>query len=137
MRNLKDEIAALRKELSYQRKIRTFEQYPSVHVAGEGNEEAAAGDAHEAAAHAKAAAEQGAHETPIYEPAADEEVGDEESVEQPRTFIDIGDDEEDEVNVDVQPMVVESLYTFVGDPRETVDVFMLYFLATRKGIVHR
>ncbi|XP_014524446.1 uncharacterized protein LOC106780659 [Vigna radiata var. radiata] len=145
MRNLKDEIASLRKELSHQRKMRKFEQYPSVHVVGEGNEEAAAGDAHEAAAHVEATAEQGAHEealpeegaheTPIYEPVADEEVGDEESVEQPRTFIDIGDDEEDEVNVDVQPMVVESLYTFVGDPRETIDVFMLYFLATRKGIV--
>ncbi|WVZ04110.1 hypothetical protein V8G54_024916 [Vigna mungo] len=147
MRNLKDEIAALRKELSHQRKMRKFEQYPSVHVVGQGNEEATAGAAHEATAHVEAAAEQGAHEealpegsghaTPFYDKDADEEVGDEESAEQPRTFIDIGEDEEAEVNVAVEPMVVEPLYTFVGDPRETVDVFMLYFLATRKGIVQR
>ncbi|WVZ10251.1 hypothetical protein V8G54_014781 [Vigna mungo] len=135
MRNLKDEIGALRKELSHPRNMRKFEQYPSVDVAGQGNEEAATGAAHEAAAHVEAAAEQGSgHATPFNDRDADDEVGDEESVEQPRTFIDIADDEEAEVN-GVEPMVVEPLYTFVGDPRETVDVFTLYYLATRKGIV--
>ncbi|XP_014515566.1 uncharacterized protein LOC106773382 [Vigna radiata var. radiata] len=134
MRNLKEEIAALREQLSHQRKMRKCEPNPSVHVVGEGNKEAAAhGEGAEQCAHEEPLPQGSGHATPF---AADEEVGDEEFVQQQRSFIDIGDEEEIEVPVGVEPMVVEPLYTFIGDPRETVDVFMLYFLATRKDIVH-
>ncbi|WVZ08621.1 hypothetical protein V8G54_021967 [Vigna mungo] len=68
---------------------------------------------------------------------ADEEVGDEEPQQQPPPFIDMGDDDDDEVKSLGEPMEVEPLDTFVGDPRESVDLFHLHYLLTRKGIVHR
>ncbi|WVZ00245.1 hypothetical protein V8G54_026314 [Vigna mungo] len=68
---------------------------------------------------------------------ANEEVGDEEPQQQPPPFIDMGDDDDDEVKSLGEPMEVEPLDTFVGDPRESVDLFHLHYLLTRKGIVHR
>ncbi|WVY91502.1 hypothetical protein V8G54_037016 [Vigna mungo] len=112
------------KELSNQRKSRNVEQYRSAHelgvdVEGEGNEEVI-GD--------------------TYEEAADEEPADEEEgvpLQHPLGFINIADEDDDEVNSHVEPLFVEPLITFVGDPRTTVDLDRLYYFVTRKDIVRR
>ncbi|WVY90472.1 hypothetical protein V8G54_035986 [Vigna mungo] len=126
IRSLRNEIAAVRKELSDQRKSRNFEQYPSGHetgvdVEGEGNEEVAC-DTHEEAADEEPADEH-----------AEEEVG--VPLKHPPNFIDIVDDNDDKLNSHVQPLFVEPLNTFVGDPRTTVDLDRLYYFVKRKDIV--
>ncbi|WVZ03258.1 hypothetical protein V8G54_024064 [Vigna mungo] len=103
IRCLKDEIAAVRKELSDRRKTPNVQQYPCVHEAGvdvdgEGNEEAggdveeeAVVDAHEEDAHDEAAVdapkqavvEEGAHE----EPAPEEVAHDEAAVDAPKEAV--------------------------------------------------
>ncbi|WVY89727.1 hypothetical protein V8G54_035241 [Vigna mungo] len=74
--------------------------------------------------------EQGADEEGGDIEGADEEVGDEEPQQQPPPFIDMGDDDDDEVKSLGEPMEVEPLDTFVGDPRGSVDLFHLHYLLT-------
>ncbi|WVZ01613.1 hypothetical protein V8G54_027682 [Vigna mungo] len=176
IRTLKDEIVALRKQISDGRKTAIVDGEGTEEAAGDAAEEAAhdgaAGDATQEAAHdetavdatEEAGGEEGAHREPAPEEAApqetapeegtqeevgpheegadevagpekgayeeggdeegaDEELGDEEPLQHPPLFIDMGDDEEDEVKSHAEPMVVEPLDTFVGDPRATVIIF--------------
>ncbi|WVZ03331.1 hypothetical protein V8G54_024137 [Vigna mungo] len=91
--------------------------------------------AHEEGAFVEAAHHEAVDEVAVDEASADAEAEDEESVHQPPPIINLADVEDDEVISHVQPLVVEPLKTFHGDPRESVDLFRLYYFVTRKGIM--
>lgn len=108
IRNLKNKIAVVRKELGDRRKSQKVEQSPSGHeavgdVEGEGNERGAhAGEQHE----------QPADKEPPSATVVEEGV----APDHPPDVIDVGDDDA-KGDVPLEPLNVMPLCSFVGDPR--------------------
>ncbi|KAG2391192.1 uncharacterized protein HKW66_Vig0130470 [Vigna angularis] len=108
IRKVRDEIAAVRKLLADRVKYRKVEQSPSFH-------------------------EQ--HEEPACTMVVEEEVV---AADHPIVVVDVGDGVDDgEGEVDVQPLNVLALCSFVGDPKTVVDFDKLYHAVTRRDIPRR
>ncbi|KOM46885.1 hypothetical protein LR48_Vigan07g058900 [Vigna angularis] len=152
IRKVRDEIAAVRKLLADRVKYRKVEQSPSFHEqrADEKHEDQQNEEpGHEEPAHEEN--EEAAHEEneePRHEEneeRADEEpactmVVEEEVVaaDHPIVVVDVGDGVDDgEGEVDVQPLNVLALCSFVGDPKTVVDFDKLYHAVTRRDIPRR